>query len=519
MSVSSEFVRPLGKAENRFLQVLVTQFALRESGGGTELSLQFDDTTPVIWTGRAKEAAKKSIRGFSRVWPKVQAHLDAVLLDHTRREFAFDNPAFPFRYGSGGVLPVLRMGKREYVALFYRDIYPVGWNIANGATDSRAELLYPLTTVEREFREELLVLKPPRQDGARGGRRYVFEWEAGRSEERAEYAMARRLWARVFPGWDVERFEQLRLPVQWLQGPDTIAVTMKGWQPHRSSGCFLNVNAEDFGIEVDRIAKIFLPEDVVLLDGEIIGEKVLDRPVGLFAVEALLAQLGSQGSQSFLPEFFFLHGRRYEGSEFASVIDKDVLPALPELRTKPEVDHFKSLKNRFGLCPVTRSLLRRYAAFMLTQSPSTARTKVHPPRTKRAKKFEVFISFADADEPLARRVFDYVRTVKRRSAFFYKDYMVSRWGRLQDDALDSADCLIVVGTDVDQLRRGWPEHEWVAFLNAINIERKPGGQFIPFVVGITRNQVPMSWLPHQIIFGDGDLDGGLRTLGKVMDGR
>jgi hypothetical protein len=44
----------------------------------------------------------------------------------------FKDPLFPFRYASGGVLPILRIGRKEFFCFFYRDIDPVGWNIANG---------------------------------------------------------------------------------------------------------------------------------------------------------------------------------------------------------------------------------------------------------------------------------------------------------------------------------------------------------------------------------------------------
>jgi hypothetical protein len=516
MNFSPDYVRSLGATENHLLQILLTRFHLTRHGRGTELSLQFDDNTQAIWTRHGKRHVHSMIPDFDRAWPELQAELDEVLLDQKEAFYSYNKPEFPLRYGSGGVLPILRMGKREFFCLFYRDAYPVGWNIANGGTDSRAELLYPLATVEREFREELLVLMPP-PGNRHGGRRYVLEWGMERPEDRAEYAMARRLWAAMFPQWDVEGFEQLKLPVQWLEGPDSIRVQMQRELPVSTSGCFLNINTEDFGIEIDRIARIWLPEDAVLLDGEIMDLKVLDRPVGLFDVDKTLSQFADTKNSEFLPEFFFYGGKRHRGSEFVGAIDKRLVPSLVDLRTQAEIDYFTSLPNKFGLCPVTRTLLRRYTDFLKDEhesAKSTVGSSANPEGGSDA--FDVFISFADHDEPLARQVLDFVKREKGRSPFLYKDHMTSRWGRLLADALDSADCLIVVATDVDRIKHGWLEHEWFAFLNAMNIGRKPRGKFIPFVQGIDDHQLPIFWLPHQIIHGD-EIDAALRTLGQVLD--
>jgi len=63
---------------------------------------------------------------------------------------------------------VIRCNDRDYYCLFYREIAPVGWNIANGGAESVAELLDPLATIERELREELIIVEPA------AGHRYVI---------------------------------------------------------------------------------------------------------------------------------------------------------------------------------------------------------------------------------------------------------------------------------------------------------------------------------------------------------
>jgi hypothetical protein len=126
MRYSDEFVRPLQMAENSFLQVLLTQFTLQRAGQGTNLSLRFDGGMPAIWTRQAKDYLKGHIPAFARKAAQYQQRLDAVLVDRTETTLAFQDADFPFRYCSGGALPVLRMGDREFYCLFYRDIYPIG---------------------------------------------------------------------------------------------------------------------------------------------------------------------------------------------------------------------------------------------------------------------------------------------------------------------------------------------------------------------------------------------------------
>jgi hypothetical protein len=254
----------------------------------------------------------------------------------------------------------------------------------------------------------------------------------------------------------------------------------------------------------------------VLLDGEIMDYKVLDRPVGLFEVDRVLKQIRNGRKVDFLPEYFFYHGQRHPGAEFHRTIEELLIPSLAEVRSKSEIEYFVSQKPRYKLCPVTSAILSRYADFLRTQQldkPVSGKSRA----SGIPKSFDTFISFGDGDEPLARQVSEYVRSTKKRQPFFYKDHAVSRWGRLQDDALDTANCLIVVGSQLDRLKKGWPEHEWWAFLNAMNIHRKPSNaKFIPFVQGIEPRTAPISWLPHQFVYAD-DIQRGLRELGDLLD--
>ena len=47
-------VRPLGQAQNEFVQVLLTRFELKRREVGLALDVAFDYDTPTIWTRRGK---------------------------------------------------------------------------------------------------------------------------------------------------------------------------------------------------------------------------------------------------------------------------------------------------------------------------------------------------------------------------------------------------------------------------------------------------------------------------------
>jgi len=64
----------------------------------------------------------------------------------------------PLRWSSGGALTVVTWRGKQWVAVFFRDIQPIGWNVANGASENSEQWrdLSPLS--DREAGEELMAL-------------------------------------------------------------------------------------------------------------------------------------------------------------------------------------------------------------------------------------------------------------------------------------------------------------------------------------------------------------------------
>jgi len=502
----SEHVRPLRNAENRFLQALVTQFSLHRRGArGAELRVTLDDGSPVIWSRAGKYAVHARIPDFSEKATRYQEALDGFFFEGRDPSYTFNDPAFPFRYASGGALPVLAFAGRHYYCLFYRDIFPIGWNIANGGCDTRNELLYPMVAAERELREELIIWNPS------AGTLSVFEHASEKPMDHPDFRLARRLWRQRLPQADFFHMEQVSAPMKWIAGPDRLRVGIGSDAADPLTGCFLNVNAEDFGIEIDRVAVIKVDEGAVLLDGEVSKDHLINRPVGLFDVDRLDREL-QDGADEFLPDVFFFDGIRYDaGAELHDVIENDYLPGVQPVRLREETEHYTACQSRFDLCPVTRRLLRRYGSLP---------TVTTPPVPAEDGGYQVFVSFGGDDLALAEEVYRYLVGLGL-SVFFYRETVDHPdFQAAIDAALESADCLVAVATSRENLLRRWPRYEWRSFFQDIQFERKDPARarIIAFVSGLDPRDLPRPLRQYQAIDCRDDRQAAFNQLARFLGG-
>jgi hypothetical protein len=358
-------ILPLHVAEDRYLQILLSNFSISRRRSSTtssfELSINFDHTTPAIWSQEGKRYLRSILSKDMR--KRYQRSLDDFLLKGlgTSDFYHFDNPIFFFRYASGGTLPIITFteGKiaGDYFCLFYREIHPIGWNIANGGSDSRAELLNPQAIIERELREELIIADFERYN------RYAFRKDAEKPLNDPAHEVARRLWTQRFPS--LSGLDVVKVPIEWQPGPDSLLVKVGNDKSIKRQGFFLNVNGEDFGIEFDKVAKIRLPGTITLFDGEMDGGALLNCPVGLFNVERFSRQLRKVGpkEQSYKPDFFFFNAERYDGSKIDHIIKNEFMKQVREFRTEEEIREFKEHIDegeQYGLCPVTERIAARF---------------------------------------------------------------------------------------------------------------------------------------------------------------
>ena len=421
----TDLVRPLDLAANVFLEVLLSKFTLTREPhkSGVHLEVKFDGSTPAAWNraGRqsVRERMKNAFTATSRLKPATaevyQQKLDAILFKEEPGDFKPSNEGFLWRWASGGTLPVVSVGRHSYYCLFFRDIFPIGWNIANGECDTRNELLDPLQALEREFGEELGVANPNKRT------RYVLNPEEHPALDRAEFRNYRHLLQKQFPKLDILNFRSEGLAFKWERGPDEVTIETD-YGSNRLTDCFVNINTLDFGIEIDRIARITVTEEEVLYDGDVNDkiDRVLNRPVGLFEVERVQNEL-SDGNDSFIPDRFFYGLEAFDGKKFKQLVKGPLAKDIRSWRRLEDIVAFEKTSNKLDLCPVTRSLIRRHRPEGGTGVPQRGRVWPQGP-------FEVFISFGQPDREHARKVFEFVNRRSHRPPFFAPETLRSYSG-------------------------------------------------------------------------------------------
>lgn len=479
--LAADMIRPLELAENCYLQVLLTQFSMVRRSTGVELKLRFDGQTPAIWLRQAKAYLNHEIKKSPEKRQKVvdyENRLRRFLLFGEGEADSFDDPDFPFRYGSGGTLPVIKMGSKQYYCFFYREVHPVGWNIANGGCDTRQELLNPWETVERELREELIVVDPMQKE------RYLLNLGAGKMSDHPDFATAWRLWRPRFRELNFPNFKEAELLVKWLGGPDCLKVQFAADEPVTIRGCFLNINAKDFGIEIDCVAKLNIGEEAILCDGEVINNRLQNRLIGLFEVERF-NQAFKDEATAFVPDWVFYDAQRFTGAELEVVL-QEYLNYIVEVGIElglTDLEEARQKQLQYDLCPVTRSIVHR-----INQKGSG---DLRPPLPPPNDPWEVFITAASEDYQLARSVYEYVcNNTKRRVYFSDETKHQTDFGREIDDALDSAHFLIAVASSPEYLLKEWVKFEWDGYHRDILSGKKRDAALFSVISGFSPLDLP-----------------------------
>lgn len=364
--------QPLFLVQHDFLNVLLSEFDLTRTKTGCHLEVEFNHKSPTICTRSARRFLRLNMPNFDFNAKKYQTQLDHFLIDGYGSACNMKDPDFVFRYGNGGTLPIVRVRGVDHFCLFLRGRHPIGWNLANGGADSLEELLDPLQTVTRELREELMIVGP----------NSFYTFPKGRETtaiDRSEFAIARAFWDEKFNVLGLRRFDQLKkeeISISYIDGPDSIHITFQLTEVD-VEGIFINITADDdFGIEVDQVARLILPnelrlgDDIRLLDGEVSNQASVNRPIGLFKVDGF-----DTARDSVAPDWFFYGGVCYSGDKLSKIISELILPdmiksdATDDPATLPElVEEFRkeffSGNQIFQLCPIAKRLIQRYSHIM-----------------------------------------------------------------------------------------------------------------------------------------------------------
>lgn len=505
-------VQPLNRAYNHILQVLLTRFHLERQGqsGGVKLEIEFDKDTPAIWNNLAKFNIHNRIRSFKRRSSKYQKELNDFLLKGIGNTYEFNDPSFPFRYASGGTLPIITMDRRKFYCLYYREIFPIGWNIVNGATDTIFELIDPQHAVKRELGEELLIVHPGKHI------RYVFEWDTSEIVDWPGFTVARRLFQKEYPELNLSACKETKTRLTWSDGPDSLWVKYDSEEPALITNCYMNINATDFGIEIDRIANIAVDKDAIIFDGEISGKVPVGAPIGLFPVDEINNSIRNEDKTDFLPSRFFYNAKSidYAGDRLIKTIRDRYLPRLKktDVLSQNDIAAWQQTMEDgrgFDLCPVTRSLILRH----VTHEKARRRRK-----TKKGR-FDFFLSYARSDEKHARAVYEYLSERAGLNVFFSEiTPMLTKFADEIRRAIHKSNGMIAIASKPANLRREGVMYEWITFLGAVEDGRKPkSAPFINFISGFGYDELPSQLSFHHAIEFDVDnISKGLRRLGQYL---
>lgn len=485
--------RKLRNRHDTFLQALISTFELhREEDGGLRLKLDLNANTDTIHNPGLRKKVQEQNNKKPTQQSRVKAVLQSFYEDSDILARRFRTEGIDYRFSNAGVLPIIKIDDESYFCLFYRGVFPVGWNIANGGSNNEHELDEPDSILLREFGEELIIADRKKR------LRYVYS-PADEKAMTGTLDLALRKWR--MHGYMVEP-----LPIKLLDGPDALSVQ----HPDRlkeSRGFFLSLTHEDSAIELDRVAAIQLPEGAALFDGEYESGLLLNRPIGLFRVERLIMQVStawnSRSRRKFLPDRLFFSGLEREPGELEIILRDEYFPAHRKkgFRTRKQDIHYRNEKRRFGLCPITRSILARYKTWNERADAIEAVSRIKDKTTKKAsKEYNLFISYKHENEEMAFRVEEYFKA--RGWNPFCSGRSIPEVGESNyraeiDKALDQSEALIVIATQAEHLSSGWLYYEWSSFLNEINSRRKERANLISLTTDLEISDLPLALRSRQ----------------------
>jgi hypothetical protein len=150
-------------------EILTQPVVLRHAGGVVEVHVDRRGVTDAVYTTEGKnrlcDAALRDER--EELAARLDADIHAFMMEADDGSWLeIPTNKIPLRWASGGVLPVVKWRGHVWSPFFFRDIAPVGWNIAAGSSETEAELRRPVAFGLREFVEETIVLSRAPEVGA-----------------------------------------------------------------------------------------------------------------------------------------------------------------------------------------------------------------------------------------------------------------------------------------------------------------------------------------------------------------
>jgi len=499
---SQPFIYRVGDTFDEFIQVLIDEFTLTRDDKGKCLKFKIDNNTLSIRNPKARKQLNEHLKKYNKSNSKqIENKLKKFEADDQILSYRFNCSDFPFRYANGGVLPIVRRDKKDYFCMFYRAIFPVGWNIANGGANDFDDIRNPVGIIHREFSEEFII--------ADHKKKHLYVFDAHNEETMCgTQEKALECWNEKISQGDLKKYNRKSIPLKWIEGRDKLEVT-HGNQLYSHEGFFLNITPGDNAIELDKIALINLMGRFSFYDGEVDYVKdiegistghVLNRLIGFFPVDQLTKKLNSH---RFEPEFFYYSGKKHEWKDFHPTLKKYMARHVDlKLTTDPAYPDYqlaKKDKRELDLCPITRAVAIQYKNWMKAEQETIdsirkAKQADEDPKTsskksrKKKEHFQIFISFRSKDQNLAELLYDFLTNSGYRVFCSSKSIQLlgsSEYAREIDNALEESTCLVVVSSDLENFKSGWVEYEWRTFQMLLFSGDKKGELF-----SLTQNMNP-----------------------------
>jgi len=215
-----------------------------------------------------------------------------------------DTRETPFRWASGGILPIAHWKGKYWYVLFFRGIMPVGWNLPNGASENAEEYKNLHTLMVREFSEELILLnREPKIDDPVPIIQRVFHFDDPIFEELPE-EVKDKITSKKF----IKKHAKLRkshdnldikfedddkgLNLERVKTPFEIEIKYNSRNSKKNTtkkikDVIFSVNPYEFGIESISIYNFEMKEDDYPMFGEIweVADCLLREPVLLISCD------------------------------------------------------------------------------------------------------------------------------------------------------------------------------------------------------------------------------------------
>ncbi len=202
----------------------------------------------------------------------------------------------PIRWASGGFMSVVRYRQAYWVLLSFRDITPVGLNVANGASETKDEYKDPKVLIGREFCEEVVVLSgSPGKDAELSQREFATQDSFARFVN-TKFAKEHANLRRTHDGFTISPVRNPTRPVKFMDTPFDVDITYHGPASEHTHEVLDNVvytiNPAEFGIEVVKLAKFNMDDEEYVIEGEVSpSRQVLIRQIPILLRLSYLSEV------------------------------------------------------------------------------------------------------------------------------------------------------------------------------------------------------------------------------------